>query len=72
MTHTNPCGHATRHTSRIGCCSGCGLLFSSDTAHDRHRRDHRCLPPESVGMVAKPSRTGPGDVIWGMPGGDWR
>ncbi len=64
-----PCGHRTRHTQRIGCCSGCRHLFSSDTAFERHRRHGQCLNPRSVGLVGRPSKTAPGEVLWTLPGG---
>jgi hypothetical protein len=71
-----PCGHCgttVRHGERIGCCSGCGRLFSSNSAHDRHRRDLTCQNPESVGLVAKEPKGHPGVVMWAMPatGREW-
>jgi hypothetical protein len=66
-----PCGHRTRHTSRVGCCSGCGLLFSSDSAFEKHRRHGVCLPPADVGLVPRASRTAPGEVVYSLPGGHW-
>lgn len=59
----------------IGWCSGRERLFSSDTAFDRHRRRGGRLDPRGVGLVARPSRTGPGEWIWGNPSPDrefWR
>ena len=68
----NPCcGNRTRHTASIGCCAGCRLLFSSDSAFDRHRRGGRCLTPEDAGLVARPSKTAPGEVIYGLAG-SWK
>lgn len=66
---THPCGHATKHTSRVGCCGSCRLLFSSDSAFDRHRKGGACLHPLDVGLVEKPSRTAPGELVWSLPGG---
>ena len=68
----NPCGHRTRHTASIGCCSGCRRLFSSDSAFSRHRKDGQCLDPETRGLVARDSRTAPGETVWSLPGSDWR
>ena len=65
-----PCGHRTRHTQRIGCCSGCRRLFSSDSAFSSHRRVGQCLDPQEVGLIAKDSATAPGEVIWSLPSGD--
>lgn len=67
----NPCGHKTKHTARIGCCGGCGELFSSDSAFDRHRRKNQCAKPWDVGLVAVPSKTAPGEWVWTMPGHHW-
>jgi hypothetical protein len=67
-----PCGHRTRHTSRVGCCSGCGLLFSSDSAFEKHRRHSECLTPEDAGLVARDSQTAPGEVVYGWPTPDQR
>lgn len=61
----NPCGHWTKHTGRIGCCATCGELFAGDDAFTRHRGGSaKCRPPESLGLVAKPSPTCPGERIW--------
>ena len=65
---THPCGHATKHTSRVGCCASCRLLFSSDSAFDRHHKGGECKHPLDVGLV-EPSRTAPGEVMWSLPGG---
>jgi hypothetical protein len=65
----NPCGHRTKHTSRVGCCAGCRNLFSSDSAFERHRRGGECLEPSSVGLNPKESRTAPGETVWSLPGG---
>jgi hypothetical protein len=45
-------------------CGGCHELYSSLTAFDRHRRGGVCLPPASVGLVA---REKPYGVLWGNP-----
>ena len=68
------CGHRTRHTQTIGCCAGCGLLFSSDSAFARHRRGGECLDPatlERKGELVfrpRPSRTAPGETLWSLAG----
>lgn len=41
-------------------CSGCHLTFSRVSAFDKHRREFRCEPPESQGLVL---RSG----VWGYP-----
>lgn len=70
------CGKKTKHTSRIGCCPLCKELFSGDTAHGQHRTKvgddgkRGCVAPASVGLVAKPSRTAPGEVVWSLPAPD--
>jgi hypothetical protein len=70
MVHS--CGNATRHTERIGCCSGCRHLFSSDSAFDRHRRGGECLDVETAThkgeriFVGRPSRTAPGETVWAL------
>ena len=58
------------HGQRIGCCAGCRHLFSSDTAFNAHRRVGQCLDPRGVGLVGRPSRTAPGEVIWAFPASD--
>jgi len=72
MPHPDPlpCGHRTKHGQRIGCCAGCRHLFSSDTAFNAHRRVGQCLDPRTVGLVGRPSRTAPGEVIWAFPASD--
>jgi hypothetical protein len=65
----NPCGHQTKHTSRIGCCAGCRRLFSSDSAFARHRRHGACRDPLEAGLVARPSRSHPDETLWSLPGG---
>jgi hypothetical protein len=65
----NPCGNATKHTSRIGCCAGCKRLFSSDSAFDRHRRGGECMEPQDVGLIPRQSRTAEDEVIFSLPGG---
>jgi hypothetical protein len=66
-----PCGHRSKHTSRTGCCASCGHLFSSDSSFGRHRKHGECLPPESVGLEPRDSRTAPGETIWAIPGGGY-
>lgn len=66
------CGKKTKHTSRIGCCSLCKELFSGDTAVEQHRKRTKgqaatCLDPTEAGLVARDSKTAPGEVIWGFP-----
>lgn len=63
----NPCGNKTRHTQHIGCCAGCRRMFSSDTAFMRHRRNGSCVEPEAAGLMARPSRTAPGETVWALP-----
>ncbi len=70
QTDPLPCGHRTKHGQRIGCCAGCRHLFSSDTAFNAHRRAGQCLDPHDVGLVGRPSRTAPGEVIWAFPASD--
>ena len=70
QTDPLPCGHRTKHGQRIGCCAGCRHLFSSDTAFTAHRRVGQCLDPRGVGLVGRPSRTAPGEVIWAFPASD--
>ncbi len=70
QTDPLPCGHRTKHGQRIGCCAGCQHLFSSDTAFNAHRRVGQCLDPRDVGLVGRPSRTAPGEVIWAFPASD--
>jgi len=70
QTDPLPCGHRTKHGQRIGCCAGCRHLFSSDTAFSAHRRVGQCLDPRTVGLVGRPSRTAPGEVIWAFPASD--
>jgi len=35
-----------------------------------HRRGGQCLDPRTVGLVGRPSRTAPGEVIWAFPASD--
>lgn len=70
LTDPLPCGHRTKHGQRIGCCAGCQHLFSSDTAFSAHRKGGQCLDPRTVGLVGRPSRTAPGEVIWAFPASD--
>ena len=51
MTPCPHCGTTVRHTTKVGCCSGCGELFSGDAAFDAHRvgtRSRSCLSPETA------------------------
>lgn len=69
------CGHLTRHGQSVGCCAVCSELFSSDSAFAKHMPvTGECVPPETVGLVGRPSRMFPDETIWGRPGGDtsWR
>ena len=61
------CGYKTAHTGRVGCCVPCRLLFSSDTAFDKHIRADGHVHPKEVGLVAKPSRSHPDETIWSFP-----
>jgi hypothetical protein len=45
-------------------CSACHHTFTSAGAFDRHRRNGKCLPPETIGLV-KADRDWPG---WSWPG----
>lgn len=69
------CGKKTRHTSRIGCCPLCHELFSGDTAVEKHRTradetgKRGCQDPTGAGLIAKPSRTAPDEVVWSLPSG---
>lgn len=66
------CGTVAKHGERVSCCSGCGTLFTSGTAFDRHRRDFTCLTPEDAGLVRKSVKTDPSAVAWGLAGGgEW-
>lgn len=64
------CGTTANHGARICCCSGCGVLFTSGSAFDKHYRDLACLPPEDAGLVRKAVGSDPGAVAWGLPAGD--
>ena len=67
----NPCGYRTKHTSRVGCCSGCRLLFSSDSSFMAHRKNGQCQSPEEAGLVAHDSKSVPGETIWSLPSSGW-
>jgi hypothetical protein len=70
---TDPCPHChtkAKHGERVSCCSGCGVLFTSGSAFDKHRRDLKCLAPETVGLVRRISKTDPDAVAWGLPASD--
>ena len=62
------CGTTARHGERIGCCSGCGQLFASQSAFDRHRKAFTCIWPPDVGLVVKHPKSDPDAVMWGLPG----
>jgi hypothetical protein len=64
-----PCGHRTRHTTRVGCCAHCAVLFSSDSAFTAHIKSGIHLLPADVGLIARPSKTAPGETVWALPGG---
>jgi hypothetical protein len=69
---TEPCPHCNtraKHGERIGCCSGCGELFASMSAFDRHRKALTCIWPHSVGLVPKQPKTDPDATMWALPGG---
>jgi len=63
------CGSRAKHGERIGCCSGCKILFTSMSAFDKHRRDLKCLDPAEVGLVPKTLATDPSVMSWGWPSG---
>lgn len=68
----DPCPHChtrAKHGERVSCCSGCGTLFSSGTAFDRHRKDFGCLNPVDAGLVPRPAKTDPDATAWGLPAG---
>jgi hypothetical protein len=68
-----PCPHChtrAKHGERVSCCSGCGVLFTSGSAFDKHRRNLQCLAPESIGLVRRISKTDPNAVAWGLDGGN--
>jgi hypothetical protein len=50
-------------------CGACHNTFTAVGGFDRHRRNGACVPPASVGMVA---RERPGYVVWGMPADEAR
>ena len=67
----DPCPHChttVTHGNRLGCCSGCGRLFASTSAHDRHRRGMQCHDPAELGMVAKAAKGHPSALVWALPG----
>lgn len=61
------CGSAARHTDRIGCCSGCGRLFTSLSSFERHRRKLQCVDPAEVGLEPKVVKSDPSVPAWGWP-----
>ena len=64
------CGSRAKHGERIGCCSGCKTLFTSNSAFDRHRRNLQCLDPAEVGLVQRTLKTDPTVMSWGWPSSD--
>ena len=40
------------------------------SAFTAHRRVGQCLDPRTVGLVGRPSRTAPGEVVWAFPASD--
>lgn len=54
-------------------CMGCGRLFTSPTAFDKHQRmtDRRphveCLSPDDVGLTDR-SKVNDVGAVWGFPG----
>lgn len=66
---TYPCGHRTKHTARIGCCSLCAVMFSSDSAFAAHIKGRVHLPPEDVGLIGRASKTAIDETVWSLPGG---
>lgn len=63
------CGSTAKHGDRIGCCSGCGRLFSSMSAFARHRSHLTCHDPETRGLVPRHPKSDPDATMWGLPGG---
>jgi hypothetical protein len=64
------CGTRAKHGERVSCCSGCGVLFTSGSAFDKHRKDFACMNPEEVGLVRRDVKTDPDAVAWGLPASD--
>lgn len=71
LTPCPHCGTHAKHGERISCCSGCGTLFTSGSAFDKHRRDMRCLAPESVGLARRTVKSDPDAIAWGLDGGSY-
>lgn len=63
---TEPRTHVTRLSGRLSQCTGCGEVFSSISAFDKHRawQDGRriCRDPAALGMVITSSTNG---TRWG-------
>ena len=53
-----PLGHGRQASG----CRGCGEVFTSLTAFDRHQRHGHCTPPPSVGLVQHVNGR------WSLPG----
>ena len=65
------CGTTAKHGERISCCSGCGRLFTSGSAFDKHQRNLTCVDPATVGLVLRPIRqAGVRAEGWGFPASD--
>ena len=65
------CDTRAKHGERVSCCSGCGVLVTSGSAFEKHRRDFQCLHPEEVGLVRKAVKTDPEAVAWGLDAGSY-
>ena len=66
-----PCGHYTRHSQSIGCCSACKELFGSDSAFMAHRKGGRCMEPGALTnskgaplLRQRESTSAPGEMLW--------
>lgn len=64
------CGSRAGHGERIGCCSGCKILFTSMSAFEKHRRNLSCLDPQEAGLVPRTLKSDPTVMSWGWPSGD--
>ena len=54
-----PCPHCKttiKHGTRFGCCSGCGWLFSSQSAFDLHHRVQKSTGRSACGDVESDPR----------------
>lgn len=73
VNSATPCPHCrstAKHTDRIGCCSGCKVLFTSMSAFDAHRRVTYCLTPAEAGLVEKTVKGDPSIPAYGLPRGN--